>query len=119
MQSSGTDFSKLLESSVEKINETEAYSKNKTISNLDSLSILPRQGSIDSVASSIDLNKHCETRLEPVKVAETHSTGGVSLNCYISLISAGGNIYKLLFIVFICICTLVMTTSVDYWISYW
>jgi len=36
-----------------------------------------------------------------------------------SYISAGGNVFKILFLLFICVFTQMLGTAGDYWISYW
>ncbi|KAL5233639.1 hypothetical protein ACI65C_001049 [Semiaphis heraclei] len=119
LQSSGLDFTKLLKSSEESTSETEIDSKNETNDNLEKISDLSRQGSLKSISSSIDENKLNETHVAPIEVAETRSSGKVSHSVYLSYVSAGGNIFKILFLVFICIFTQVLGTGGDYWISYW
>jgi len=86
---------------------------------LEQLSDLSHHGSLKSISSSIDENKLNETQVAPIEVAETRSSGKVSHSVYLSYISAGGNIFKILFLVFICIFTQVLGTGGDYWISYW
>ncbi|VVC32370.1 Hypothetical protein CINCED_3A012061 [Cinara cedri] len=51
--------------------------------------------------------------------AETRSSGPVSLNVYFSYLLGGGSIYKLSFVLFVCILTQLLCTGEDYWISYW
>ncbi|KAF0706159.1 putative multidrug resistance-associated protein lethal(2)03659, partial [Aphis craccivora] len=118
LQSSGLDFTKLLKSS-EETTDGEIDSTNVTNNSLEQLSNLSRQGSIKSIASSIDENKLNGTQAEPVEVAETRSSGKVSHSVYLSYISAGGNAFKILFLLLICIFTQVLGTAGDYWISYW
>ncbi|KAF0720220.1 putative multidrug resistance-associated protein lethal(2)03659 isoform X2, partial [Aphis craccivora] len=118
LQSSGLDFTKLLKSS-EETTDGEIDSTNVTNNSLEQLSNLSRQGSIKSIASSIDENKLNGTQAEPVEVAETRSSGKVSHSVYLSYISAGGNAFKILFLLFICIFTQMLGTGGDYWISYW
>jgi len=80
---------------------------------------LSRQGSIKSVASSVDENKLNGDKKEPTVVAEIRSSGNVSSSVYLSYVSAGGNIFKISFLLFICIFTQILGTGGDYWISYW
>ncbi|XP_060851388.1 probable multidrug resistance-associated protein lethal(2)03659 [Rhopalosiphum padi] len=119
LQSSGLDFTKLLKSS-EETTDSEIDDTKATINNsVEQLSNLSRQGSVGSVSSSIDENKLNGTRAEPIEVAETRSSGKVSRSIYLSYISAGGNAFKILFLLFICIFTQMLGTGGDYWISYW
>ena len=86
---------------------------------MEELSELSRQESIKSISSSIDEIQLNETQAAPIEVAETRSSGKVSHSVYLSYISAGGNIFKISFLLFICIFTQVLGTGGDYWISYW
>lgn len=105
--------------SSEETTDGETDSTNAINNSLEQLSSLSRQGSIKSIESSIDENKLNGTQAEPVEVAETRSSGKVSRSVYLSYISAGGNAFKILFLLFICIFTQVLGTGGDYWISYW
>ncbi|KAE9540068.1 hypothetical protein AGLY_005320 [Aphis glycines] len=118
LQSSGLDFTKLLKSS-EGTTDDEIDTTNVINNSPEQLSNLSRQGSIKSIASSIDENKLNGTQAEPVEVAETRSSGKVSHSVYLSYISAGGNSFKISFLLFICIFTQMLSTGGDYWISYW
>jgi len=86
---------------------------------LEQPSGLSRQESLKSISLSIDENKINETQVAPIEVAEIRSTGIVSRSIYSSYISAGGNTFKISFLLFICILTQVLSTGGDYWISYW
>ncbi|CAH1736130.1 unnamed protein product [Aphis gossypii] len=118
LQSSGLDFTKLLKSS-EGTTDGEIDTTNVINNSLEQLSNLSRQSSIKSIASSIDENKLNGTQAEPVEVAETRSSGKVSHSVYLSYITAGGNAFKISFLLFICIFTQMLSTGGDYWISYW
>lgn len=52
-------------------------------------------------------------------VAETHTSKNVSFSVYLSYILGGGSVWKILFILFICLLTQLLCTSEDNWISYW
>ncbi|XP_060872281.1 probable multidrug resistance-associated protein lethal(2)03659 isoform X3 [Metopolophium dirhodum] len=119
LQSSGLDFTKLLRSSEETSTDSDINIKNATDNSLEQLSDLSRQGSIKSVASSVDENKLNGAQKEPTVVAETRSSGNVSRSVYLSYVVAGGNIFKISFLLFVCIFTQVLGTGGDYWISYW
>ncbi|KAL4089621.1 hypothetical protein QTP88_024632 [Uroleucon formosanum] len=119
LQSSGLDFTKLLRSTEETTPDTEIDNKNVTDKNFEQPSNLSRQGSIKSVASSVDENKLNGAKKEPTVVAEIRSSGNVSSSVYLSYVSAGGNTFKILFLLFICIFTQMLGTGGDYWISYW
>ncbi|XP_025200376.1 probable multidrug resistance-associated protein lethal(2)03659, partial [Melanaphis sacchari] len=118
LQSSGLDFTKLLKSS-EETTDSEIDIKNVTNNSLEQHSSLSRHGSIISISSSIDENKLNGTQSEPIEVAETRSSGKISLSIYLSYISAGGNAFKISFLLFICVFTQILGTGGDYWISYW
>ncbi|XP_060872271.1 probable multidrug resistance-associated protein lethal(2)03659 isoform X2 [Metopolophium dirhodum] len=119
LQSSGLDFTKLFKLSEETTTDTEIESNNVTNKSLEQPSGLSRQESFKSISLSIDENKLNETQVAPIEVAEIRSTGIVSHSIYSSYISAGGNTFKILFLLFICIFTQMLGTGGDYWISYW
>eukprot|EP00102_Acyrthosiphon_pisum_P018651 XP_016655861.1 PREDICTED: probable multidrug resistance-associated protein lethal(2)03659 isoform X2 [Acyrthosiphon pisum] len=119
LQSSGLDFTKLLRSSEETTTDSEINIKNATSNSLEQHSELSRQGSIKSVASSVDEDTLNGAQTELTEAAETRSSRNVSRTVYLSYISAGGNIFKISFLLFLCIFTQVLATGVDYWISYW
>ncbi|VVC32358.1 Hypothetical protein CINCED_3A013682 [Cinara cedri] len=122
LQASGLDFTKLLGSSVEStvvVSDNESNSKYASTHTLDPRNILSRQISIQSVSSSIDDSKLGGTHEVPVEVAETRSSGDISLTVYSSYFSAGGNVCKISFLLFMCIFTQVLASGGDYWITYW
>jgi len=94
-------------------------SNNATNENLEQPSGLSRQESLKSISLSVDENKLNETQVAPIEVAEIQSSGIVSRSIYSSYISAGGNTFKILFLLFICIFTQMLGTGGDYWLSYW
>lgn len=121
LQASGLDFTKLLGSSIEPtvVSDNESHSKYESTNNLDPRSILSRQISVQSVASSIDENKHSGVQEEPIEVAEMRSSGDISLTVYSSYFSAGGNVCKITFLLLMCVFTQVLASGGDYWITYW
>lgn len=121
LQASGLDFTKLLGSSVEAtvLSDNESNSKYSSTHTLDPQAILSRQVSIQSVASSIEENKHSGIQVEPIEVAETRSSGNISLTVYSSYFSAGGNVCKISFLLFMCVFTQMLASGGDYWITYW
>jgi len=86
---------------------------------LEQFSDLSRQGTNKNVSSPVDEIKLSEAQKEQTEVAETMSSGNVSSSVYLSYISAGGNVFKVSFLLFICIFTQMLGTGGDYWISYW
>jgi len=106
-------------SSEETTTDTEIDSNNATNKSLDQPSGLSRQESLKSISLSIDENELNETQVAPIEVAEIQSSGKVSRSIYLSYISAGGNIFKISFLLFICIFTQLLGSGGDYWISYW
>ncbi|KAE9539572.1 hypothetical protein AGLY_004824 [Aphis glycines] len=101
LQASGLDFTKLLGSLVETtaVSDNESSSKYASTHTLSPRTILSRQVSIQSVASSVDESK-LGTQEEPIEVAETRSSGNISLTVYSSYFSAGGNVCKISFLLF-------------------
>jgi len=69
--------------------------------------------------SSIEETKLLGAQEEPIEVAETRSSGNISLTVYSSYFSAGGNVCKISFLLFMCIFTQVLASGGDYWITYW
>ncbi|XP_026807199.1 probable multidrug resistance-associated protein lethal(2)03659 isoform X1 [Rhopalosiphum maidis] len=120
LQASGLDFTKLLGSLVDTtvVSDNESSSKYASTHTLSPRTILSRQVSIQSVASSIDESK-LGTQEEPIEVAETRSSGNISLTVYSSYFSAGGNVCKISFLLFMCVFTQVLASGGDYWITYW
>lgn len=123
LQSAGLDITKLIGSSeriaVESVIKFEDNSTIITNGQLDKLNISSRRGSNESILSSIEEKQISESQAEPIKVAETRSFGNVSFSVYLSYISAGGNVCKISFLIFICIFTQLMSTGGDYWINVW
>jgi len=121
LQTSGLDFIKLLESSTETAVLASNGSKMDKSSNNNiarSISYI-RQESVLSVASSIEENKFSEIITEPVEVAKTRSSGNISFNVYMSYIFAGGHLCKVISLILVCICTQILASGGDYWITYW
>lgn len=100
------------------VSDNESSSKYESTHTLNPRTILSRQVSIQSVASSIDESK-LGTQEEPIEVAETRSSGNISLTVYSSYFSAGGNACKISFLLFMCVFTQVLASGGDYWITYW
>jgi ATP-binding cassette subfamily C (CFTR/MRP) protein 4 len=72
------------------------------------------------VASSNDDPKQFSgIQEEPIEIAETRSSGNISLTVYSSYFSAGGNICKITFLLFMCVFTQVLASGGDYWITFW
>lgn len=112
----------MLGSSVEAttvIPENESNSKYASTNTLNPNTILSRQLSTQSVASSIDDTKLGGPQDKPIEVAETRSSGDISLTVYSSYFSAGGNIYKISFLLFMCVFTQALASGGDYWITFW
>ncbi|XP_050058893.1 ATP-binding cassette sub-family C member 4-like isoform X5 [Aphis gossypii] len=115
LQASNLEFAKSLESSNDTgINEPE-NDTNKSI-NLVS-NTLGSNKSISSSHNDVQIN-----RIPAVKSKnpnKSRSSGSVSINVYLSYLSAGGSVLKVFFILFCFILTQVLTTGGDYWISFW
>jgi len=121
LQTSGLDYTKLLELSTETAvlpgNDTKMdKSSHNNIARSISYS---RQESIFSVGSSIEETKFSEIITEPEEVVETRSSGNISFNVYMSYIFAGGHLCKVISLILVCICTQFLASGGDYWITYW
>lgn len=111
----------MLGSSIETtvLSDSESNSRLASTHSLDPHSIISRRLSVQSVSSSIDENKPSEPQGEPTEVAETRSSGNISFTVYSSYFSAGGNVCKISFLLFMCIFTQVLASGGDYWITFW
>lgn len=101
------------------VSDIESNSKLPITHALNPHTILSRQVSIQSVASSVEETKFVKVQEEPIEVAETRSSGSISLTVYSSYFSAGGNVCKISFLLFMCVFTQVLASGGDYWITYW
>lgn len=117
LQTSNLDFAKLLRSPVEMISVTHNTSnvRNKSDPEL----IFDRQVTETSVTSSVDESKSHQNKSKPTEVVETRTSGNISRTVYMSYFFAGGRKCKILFFIFICILTQVLSSLGDSWISYW
>jgi len=119
LQSSGLDFTKLLESSTETVVLTDNEYKNEK-STTESSKIhsthTAQKLSISNAASSVE-----ETEINDVQTinTETCSSGNVGFNIYSSYVFAGGRFCKVFSLLSVCILTQVLASSSDYWITYW
>lgn len=88
-------------------------------------SIYTRQLSVLSVTSTAEENNYNDVQVEvvevvePKEVAETSAYGNSGFSIYSSYFSAGGHNCKILLFLLICIFTQVLSSSGDYWITYW
>jgi len=121
LQTSGLDFTKLLELSTDTTVLPGNDSKMDKSSNNNIARSIPyiRQESVLSVTSSIEETKFSEIITQPGEVAETRSSGNISFNVYMSYIFSGGHLCKVISLILICIYTQVLASGGDYWITYW
>jgi len=121
LQTSGLDFTKLFKPSTETavLPDNECKIDKSCNNNIARSKLYIRQESILSVASSIEETKFSDTITEPVEIAETRSSGNISFNVYLSYILAGGHMCKVICLILVCIFTQFLTSSGDYWITYW
>lgn len=85
-------------------------------------SIYTRQMSVISVTSTVEESSYNNVQVEvvePIELAETRSFGNSGFSMYSLYFSAGGNKCKIVLFLFICVCTQVLASSSDYWITYW
>ncbi|VVC32363.1 Hypothetical protein CINCED_3A001687 [Cinara cedri] len=120
LQSGNLDFFKSLESTEKsKITYEDQDVFDKDEVTLNPLPVFSRSNSHHSISTSMGENKLSQIQSEPVEVIETRCSGNVSPRVYLSYIFAGGSVFKILFLLFICIFTQMLSTGGDYWISYW
>lgn len=53
------------------------------------------------------------------ETTETRCSGRVSPGVYFSYIAAGGSVFKISFMLFVCVVAQALSTGSDYWIGYW
>lgn len=115
------DFTRFLGSSSEEIVESndELVAKNTNTNDNNPRKVYNRLVSIQSIESSTSERQFYETQVEPVEVMETRTSGNVSHSVYASYYSAGGNTFKLIFFIFMCIITQIFASVGDFWMTYW
>lgn len=86
---------------------------------LNPLPVLSRISSHCSISTYVDEKNLRKVQVEPVEITEASCSGNVSSKVYLSYISAGGSVFKISFLLFICISTQMLSTGSEYWISYW
>lgn len=121
IQGFDSDFTKLLGSFNEVIDDAhvnESDNKNAIIYGLEKLPTL-LQDPIISDNTSTDENNICSDQAKSVEVYETRCSGNVSRDVYFSYISAGGNVYKIIFLLILCIFNQFLVSGGDYWIAFW
>jgi len=84
----------------------------------------PRQLSVLSITSTVEHINYNNVQevievVEPIELAETRSFGKSGFSIYSSYFSAGGHKCKVLLFLLICIFTQLLSSSGDYWITYW
>lgn len=117
LQSSDLEFAKLLDTSLQPtVEKSDKKSKNADTDNLNPRNISLRRNSIQSVSLSTDGESKID---QPHEVTETQLSGNVPFTVYTSYFSAGGNICKILLLIFMCIFTQVFASGGDYWLTFW
>ncbi|XP_026807194.1 probable multidrug resistance-associated protein lethal(2)03659 isoform X3 [Rhopalosiphum maidis] len=127
LQESELNFTKMLGSLVEPIitndNETITIGTRPNLRSQNSM--YTRQVSVLSVTSAVEESNYNDVQVEvvevvePIELAETRSFGNSGFSIYSSYFSAGGHKCKIILFLLICIFTQVLSSSGDYWITYW
>ncbi|XP_026820568.1 probable multidrug resistance-associated protein lethal(2)03659 isoform X1 [Rhopalosiphum maidis] len=91
----------------------------ESILNTEQKSTFKRRASVASIISESGENNHSEDQVEPSGIIESRSSGNISYTVYLSYFLASGKKCKILFFIFICIITQVLTSAGDFWITYW
>jgi len=122
LQESGSYFTKNLEFSSEtsilnnaiEINSTDIVVKYSMDEGFQKQNLNPATLSIKEIKT---INKKHTS--EPIKTEETHSTENVALSVFFKYIFSGGNYFKVLALISLCILTQVLSSGTDYWITDW
>ncbi|XP_060849436.1 ATP-binding cassette sub-family C member 4-like isoform X2 [Rhopalosiphum padi] len=127
LQESEFNFTKMLGSPVEPIitNDNETITIGTRPNFRSQNSMYTRQVSVLSVTSTVEESNYNDVQVEvvevvePIELAETRSFGNSGFSIYSSYFSAGGHKCKIILFLLICIFTQVLSSSGDYWITYW
>ncbi|XP_050059315.1 probable multidrug resistance-associated protein lethal(2)03659 isoform X2 [Aphis gossypii] len=127
LQESELNFTKMFGSPIETTmtSDNESITKSTRPNFRSQNSIYTRQLSVLSVTSTAEENNYNDVQVEvvevvePKEVAETSAYGNSGFSIYSSYFSAGGHNCKILLFLLICIFTQVLSSSGDYWITYW
>lgn len=84
---------------------------------LDEYPILSPRSSAENV--SVHANILNKIQSEPIELPENIFPQHVTENVYLSYITAGGNVLKLIFFTFIFIFAQILMTGSDFWITFW
>lgn len=119
LQKSNLDFAKLFRSPVEDTSDGINYEiRNGDDIMDDNTSVL--DGKVVSSQSNASLTvEEKKANQEPVEIAETKVSGNISRLVYFSYITAGGSCCKILFFIFICVSTQLLSSGGDLWITHW
>ncbi|ALC40250.1 CG31793, partial [Drosophila busckii] len=111
MLKSGQDFAQLLAKSAgEELPELDAQPTED--------GPLTRQSSVESrVSASPDYS--AKSTASPKRVEESRSVADIGLSMYLKYFTAGCGIFMFLLVMFLCLGTQVMSSSGDYFLSYW
>ncbi|XP_025204473.1 probable multidrug resistance-associated protein lethal(2)03659 isoform X2 [Melanaphis sacchari] len=113
LQASDLKFTKSLGSSDNAgLNEPE----NDINSSLN-VDLLDSNKSISSSHNDVNISGFLDVKSK--KLNKSRSSGRVSINVYLSYLSASGSVIKVFFVLFCFILIQVLTTGGDYWISFW
>jgi len=120
LKASSFDFKKLLGSSESTYIENEFETNNISNDGVDSNLVSSLHESNNNVTSSKYINQISDDQTS--KINEKSLLQSNEYNCknaFITYIMAGGNTLSILFCLFMCTCTQVLTTSGDLWLSFW
>jgi len=120
LKASSFEFANLLGSSESTNTENEIETNNMNNNSADSRLVSSLHRSNNSIISSNNENQINDVESsKPNKISSLQSYEYNSKNIFISYIKSGGSTPNILFCIFMCIFTQVLTTSGDYWLSIW
>lgn len=92
---------------------------NESLLSSERKSTFERHASVASIKLSTSESNCSENTAGPTGMAEPRTYGTVSYAVYLLYFLAGGKKCKILFFIFICILTQLLSSAGDFWITYW
>jgi ATP-binding cassette subfamily C (CFTR/MRP) protein 4 len=117
VQTSGINFSKLLQLPEYKIIEPDVEKNNLTTEDLDAETCT--YSSNESISSSVDEMKVNSVLEKPFEKPEIRSSGRISKTVYLSYLSAGGSYSKVILLILMYFFAQFLNIGASYWISIW
>ncbi|XP_001946763.2 multidrug resistance-associated protein 4 [Acyrthosiphon pisum] len=117
LQASNIDLTNHIQSL--KLPNDEYIISNESLLSSEQKSTFERHASVASIKLSTSESNYSENTAEPTGMIEPRTYGTVSYAVYLLYFLAGGRKCKILFFIFICILTQLLSSVGDFWITYW